>query len=204
MGSGLSTTVLNNALNNRKKFSHFSEKELKKWEVQFQQQYPAGYITEKDMISIFLKLFPFGKFKFASLLFRTINISNSGEIDFSELLIAFSILRKGSLHEKLRWLFRLYDTDSDGVISKDEMETVVQSFMDMVRPSLFTQIDSSTSESTIDSMNSDQNDNHFNVSKFVNDIFRESENESGFLSYDDFKSLAQRRSVVLNMFELFD
>lgn len=198
MGSRISSGVIATNISTKRKFSHFSEKDLKKWEAEFNEMFPYGHMTEKDLISLLSKLFPFGKTKFSSLLFRTINISNTGEIDFSELMIAFSILRKGSVHEKLRWIFRMYDTDGDGVISKDEMQTVVQSFIDMVKPSLNLSGDISSDSIEL------QNQKSFKASKFVNEIFKECENESGFLSYDDFKCLAQRRNDILEMFELFE
>lgn len=190
MGNKFSNPVLHSNLNARRKFAHFSDRDLKKWEHQFNHLFPSGYMTEKDMLSFMSKLFPFGQMGFASLLYKTINISNTGEIDFSELLIAYSILRKGSVHEKLRWIFRLYDTDSDGVISKDEMGIVIESFIEMIRPASFISIDTN---STV-----------FDTQKFVDGIFNESENESGFLSYDDFKWLAQRRRDLIQMFELFE
>ncbi|KRH91950.1 Ca2+ sensor (EF-Hand superfamily) [Pseudoloma neurophilia] len=194
MGSRLSTPALNASANTRRKFSHFNEKDLKKWESQFNQLFPTGYMTEKDMITFMSRLFPFGQMYFASLLYKTINISNTGQIDFSELLIAYSILKKGSVHEKLRWIFRLYDTDSDGVISKDEMETVITHYMEMSRPSTYVSPDS-----TLDS-----NNICFDVPSFVDKIFKESQNESGFLSFDDFKLLAQKRMDILEMFEIFE
>lgn len=175
MGSRFSQVSLKDP--HKKKFSHFSEHDLKKWETQFNFLFPLGYLTEKDLIIQLTKLFPFGKTNFIKILFKTINISNTGEIDFSELLIAFSILTKGSIHEKLRWIFRLYDLDCDGVISKDEMKIVINSFYEMVN---------------------NQND----VDSFVNKIFKECKNKSGFLTYDDFKILAQKRSEVLEIFEL--
>ncbi len=53
---------------------------------------------------------------FIQSLFDTINLSNSSKISFSELILAFSILSKGSFHERTRWIFRFYDIDNDGIV----------------------------------------------------------------------------------------
>ena len=46
--------------------------------------------------------------------------------------MGLSILIRGSLEEKLRWTFSLYDQDRDGFISREEMEDVVGSVFDLM------------------------------------------------------------------------
>jgi Ca2+-binding EF-hand superfamily protein len=41
--------------------------------------------------------------------------------------MTLSLLMKGTGEEKLRWTFRLYDTNGDGFIAREEMEDVAQS-----------------------------------------------------------------------------
>lgn len=45
-----------------------------------------------------------------------------------------SILSRGSIEEKIEWIFRLYDIHSAGQITKDELNNVVQSIYDMMGP----------------------------------------------------------------------
>jgi len=40
---------------------------------------------------------------------------------------SLSVIARGSIDEKLRWTFSLYDADGDGVISRSEMTTIVSS-----------------------------------------------------------------------------
>ncbi|ELQ75175.1 Ca2+ sensor (EF-Hand superfamily) [Trachipleistophora hominis] len=183
MGNKVSPNLLQTAAT-VKKFSHFNESDIKKWSAEFNANYPSGYMTEKDLQLIFKKLFPFGECnRFTVILFRTINISGTKTIDFNELLIAYSILRKGSIFEKLRWIFRLYDCDSDGVVGKDEMIKVVKAFLDMIGASFDVNVD---------------------VGRFISNIFDDLENKSGFLTFDDFKILAGKKAEVLQIFEVFD
>ena len=55
--------------------------------------------------------------------------SNHSSQDF---VIGLSILLRGSLDDKLRWTFSLYDQDRDGFISREEMEDVVGSIFDLM------------------------------------------------------------------------
>ena len=41
--------------------------------------------------------------------------------------MTLSLLLRGTEEDRLRWTFRLYDTNGDGYISKEEMEDVAQS-----------------------------------------------------------------------------
>jgi len=45
---------------------------------------------------------------------------------------SLSVIARGTLDEKLRWTFQLYDLDGDGVISKYEMATIVSSIYSLM------------------------------------------------------------------------
>jgi len=46
--------------------------------------------------------------------------------------MGLSVLARGTVHEKLLWAFSLYDTDGDGVISRDELLDVVTGIYDLM------------------------------------------------------------------------
>lgn len=49
-----------------------------------------------------------------------------------EFLTILSKVSRGSVEEKLQWIFGLYDLDGDGLISKEEMLDVVGSIYEML------------------------------------------------------------------------
>jgi Ca2+-binding EF-hand superfamily protein len=46
--------------------------------------------------------------------------------------MGLSILSRGTMHEKLEWIFCLYDINRDELITLDEVTEIVQSVHDML------------------------------------------------------------------------
>lgn len=182
MGSGAST-VSRELEDDARQFSHFPQKDIQEWSASFKDEFPSGYITLKDLEAMFKRFFPFGSpSNFSRRLFETINISQTAAIDFHELLIAYSILVKGSPHEKLRWIFRFYDTDNDGFISREEMTMVVQYLSDMTSSTLDTVLD---------------------VSGVVDEIFATLGDGRDSFNFEDFKTLAAKNDELFRMLTPF-
>ena len=66
---------------------------------------------------------------------------------FKEFAIGLSVLSRGSIEEKLRWVFELYDTDRDGQLRRSDVYNVVSSMYDMMGKSTEPKVH----ENTIDS-----------------------------------------------------
>ncbi|AFN82843.1 recoverin-like calcium-binding protein [Encephalitozoon romaleae SJ-2008] len=178
MGSS-SSTIPGSAEEDARQFSHFPPKDIQEWSSSFKSVFPTGYMTSDDLETIFRDFFPFGSpTNFSKRLFETINISQSEAIDFHELLIAYSILIKGSDHEKLRWIFRFYDKDNDGVVSKKEIVEVIQYLADMTSHTLDVSIDSEG---------------------IADEIFASVGTVKSFLTFEDFKVLSVRNEKLFKM-----
>ncbi|KAL6121790.1 hypothetical protein NUSPORA_01240 [Nucleospora cyclopteri] len=156
-----------------RKFNHFPSNDVREWAIHFRSRYPSNGMKARDIEEIFYSYFPEQKKdnqhikKFSKQLFNTLNIGESGCVDFNEVLIAFSILAKGSPFEKVRWIFRFYDTDKDGVVSKEELEESLSNIYKIAYP----------------------NDTNSIIKDIIEKIFRKAEPGSEYLTFSDFEKL---------------
>jgi len=58
----------------------------------------------------------------------------NGTITFDEVLMAFAVSTRSSLYNRLIWIFKLYDSDRDGILSQKDVALVVKSVYDLLGP----------------------------------------------------------------------
>lgn len=74
---------------------------------------------------------------FVNRVFEVLDSDGSGEIEWSEFVEAMSALERGSRRMRTEFLFKVYDTDRDGEISRDEMfRFFLSSLMTSIDPNL--------------------------------------------------------------------
>eukprot|EP00475_Leptophrys_vorax_P039024 TRINITY_DN6977_c0_g1_i2.p1 TRINITY_DN6977_c0_g1~~TRINITY_DN6977_c0_g1_i2.p1 ORF type:complete len:278 (-),score=83.94 TRINITY_DN6977_c0_g1_i2:56-889(-) len=61
--------------------------------------------------------------------FRTWDLNRDGKIDFSELMLNMVRIAKGSVEDKLRFVFHAHDLDGDGFLTTDELFSVYRSLL---------------------------------------------------------------------------
>ncbi|UJR20814.1 hypothetical protein I4U23_023926 [Adineta vaga] len=117
------------------KKTKFSKEQIRHLYRTFKQDSPSGQVSKEHFASIFATLFPTGEcYRYSIFLFRNIDRSNTGMIQFEDLITVFSILMHGSIEERLGWIFDLYDLNKDGKITRVELLQLVAAVFQLIAP----------------------------------------------------------------------
>ncbi|CAB4063832.1 Neuronal calcium sensor 2 [Lepeophtheirus salmonis] len=96
-----------------KAHTRYDENTIKEWYKGFKQDCPNGRLTPAKFVDMYKMFFPSG---------------NAEQSFFSPL----TSLLPDTPEEKLKWAFRMYDVDGNGVIDLEEMTKIVQAIYDML------------------------------------------------------------------------
>ncbi|KAK7861649.1 hypothetical protein R5R35_006566 [Gryllus longicercus] len=104
----------------------FTRQEIRVMYRGFKQECPEGVVHEDSFKDIYAKFFPHGNSSlYAHYVFKAFDVNSNGAISFRDLLVTLSTLLRGSVYEKLRWTFKLYDINGDGCITRSELGEIV-------------------------------------------------------------------------------
>ncbi|XP_030365890.1 calsenilin [Strigops habroptila] len=111
----------------------FSKRELRSLYRGFKSECPSGLVDEETFTLIYSRFFPQGDAStYARFLFDAFDADRNGALCFQDFVLGLSVLLRGTVQQKLRWAFNLYDINKDGCITKEEMLQIMKSIYDMM------------------------------------------------------------------------
>jgi len=112
----------------------FSRVEVKRLYWSFKNDCPTGLVNRETFHTIFSKFFPTGANLscYSHYIFSTMDHQKTGLVTFEAFACLLSILLTGSLEDRLRWTFQLYDINKDGVVSRAEVREVTLAIYDLM------------------------------------------------------------------------
>ncbi|XP_022237595.1 neuronal calcium sensor 1-like [Limulus polyphemus] len=115
-----------NELEELESTTNFKTQQLQKWYKDFMQDCPDGHMTKEVFRKIYGQFFPAGNpSPFVDYIFNVFDSNKDGVVTFKEFITAIAVTTHGSVDDKLKWAFKLYDIDNDGYVSRFEMLDVV-------------------------------------------------------------------------------
>ncbi|XP_061691273.1 Kv channel-interacting protein 1-like isoform X1 [Syngnathoides biaculeatus] len=167
----------------------FTKRELQVLYRGFKNECPSGIVNEETFKQIYSQFFPHGDAgAYAHHLFNAFDTSQSGAIKFEDFVTALSVLLRGSVSEKLRWTFNLYDINRDGCIHKEqEMTDIVRAIYDMM------------GKYTSPALKTDAHKQH--VDAFFQKMDK---NRDGVVTIDEFIYSCQEDENIMRSLQLFE
>jgi len=102
----------------------------------FIKHHPDGKINRKDFRSMITTCYPemHNCKKLEKHIFRMYDTDGDGTIDFREFMILLYIMSSGTPEENLGQIFRIFDKNNDGSITRDEMQRIVKDLFELFNP----------------------------------------------------------------------
>ncbi|XP_076220251.1 LOW QUALITY PROTEIN: calsenilin-like [Aptenodytes patagonicus] len=124
---------------------------------------------------------------YAHFLFDAFDADHNGALCFQDFVVGLSVLLRGTVHQKLKWAFNLYDINKDGYITKEEMLEIMKSIYDMMgRCTHPTLRDSAPAE---------------HVELFFQKMDR---NGDGVVTFEEFLETCQKDEDIMSSMQIFE
>ncbi|PAA63981.1 hypothetical protein BOX15_Mlig010014g1, partial [Macrostomum lignano] len=168
--------------------SKFSERELRLLYRGFKQDCPTGLVREEHICGIFAQLFPFGNpAPFARIIFNWLDVDKKESLPFHQYVMWLSELARGSVEEKIVWIFRLYDVNLDGTLSHEEICQFLASIYELL------------------GSHARKKESAKSVHDHASQIFHQMDTEGkGSVTYEDFQRYCHSSPVIMKGLEVFD
>merc|ERR1711892_20853 len=100
----------------------------------FLLKHPSGNMDKKDFKEFVKMALPdLNMKKMEANIFRMYDTNQDGFVSMEEFLVVFHIFSGGTAEENLQRIFRIFDVDNNGVISKNELKKLVKDMSAVIK-----------------------------------------------------------------------
>jgi len=158
--------------------THFGKDEVEKLYSKWKSQSPDGEL-DREAFGNGLKGIGVTDPLVIEQYFSAFDNNKDGKINFKEFVTGLSVVQRGTLDERLKFMFKAYDTNGDGVLSPSEVFDLFQA----------------TTRSKGKNLTDKQ------ILDMVNQCFKEVDvNHDGTISFEEFKVAVNSQKIVLDSF----
>ncbi|KAI5706323.1 hypothetical protein M8J75_006984 [Diaphorina citri] len=171
------------------KATKFTEAEIKRIYRNFKAECPSGMVREDTFKGIYSQFFPQGAnvSQYAHYVFKTMDHTQTGLLSFEDFIQGLSVLSRGSVEEKLRWTFTLYDINGDGRITREEMTNIVTAIYELMGKFAETVLEDGSVTNRVDS------------------VFKKMDkNQDGVVTLDEFLECCLNDEDIKRSIQVFD
>ena len=120
-------------------------------------------------------------------MFGDVISTNNGQITFSDYVVALSRLCRGTMQDKIQWIFTLYDINKDGKISYEEVLQISIAIYALLGFQVYPVHNGKTYES------------------HAKKVFKKLDSkQTGFVTFEQFKDVCLQDETILRSMERLD
>ncbi|KAI0989146.1 hypothetical protein GJ496_002946 [Pomphorhynchus laevis] len=106
-----------------KRNTNFTDKQIQKYYNGFIKDCPDGYLTRRKLEETYKVISPKGNpTEFCKAVFNAFDANSDGLINFHEYMLAMALIVSDKFEDSLKIAFKIYDIDKNGFLSLKELE----------------------------------------------------------------------------------
>ncbi|XP_055333119.1 Kv channel-interacting protein 1-like isoform X2 [Paramacrobiotus metropolitanus] len=168
--------------------TRFTRKEIQAIYNGFKQDCPNGTVSKERFKELYSQFFPLGDARtYSGHIYDSLDKNSDGNVTFDQFIVTMSVMSRGTIDEKIRWIFNLYDLNGDGSISPEEMHIIVSSIYDMLGKRTYPPADEEY------------------IQEHADRIFRKMDlNGDGVITFQEFQEVCRNDREIAKAMDLFD
>jgi len=114
--------------------SNLTVEDINQWYSRFIHCYPHGYLSEKQFLIYYQQLHDEYNLKLIPLikqLFKIFDLNNDHKLDFYEFILFNVLINDGSIDEKIKLIFNLYNKEKEKYFSRYQIKEFLRNMFDL-------------------------------------------------------------------------